>query len=194
MWKATGTGAYFNDLLITNKKRYNRLTQKEEISVPGLENEYQFNILRNTYPAWGAEIEFVEKVFMMRHLIKRWNNHKINFSPSSIAQIKALSLKMAPGSYKPLLPQEAKDQLVKIYEKGDEILDESLSAQCGIVKTLDDYLKPALLSQNRQAWTAGNQLAMREELRELYQVYTGLFKYAKELYAKNPRIKEFHEE
>jgi hypothetical protein len=50
------------------------------------------------------------------------------------------------------------------------------------------------LYENAEEWQKSSRPTLREDLIEIYTTYRGLTKGAFALHAKNPKIKEFHEE
>lgn len=190
-----GMGNTFDNLGF--KTRTNRKTS--EIT-PGLDAQDPFanfliEIARN--PGAYAEInstlvETVEKMYMMKYMNERWNDLKSGLDEALRMRINRFNVRTTDS--KLLLDPAVKKTLVSIIQGKEDFLKKDALVHAANRKDLDELLKPALSYGNLPLWRANDAVDLREQLIDIYTTYGGLVRTGFAIHAKNPKIKEFHEE
>jgi hypothetical protein len=194
LWQQTGMGRKFNALGLTTITYH-----KTHFVTPGLEEVDPFKIFRQEVqnnPLLYSDmsenlINLVENMYMMKYLNVRWKRlQETRFDQDLVQAIQECNLRNS-GS-KPLLEESVKNTLCSILQ--EDFLQSPAIVHATTAKELDDKLRPSLLHENVASWKSSARPTLREELIDIYTTYGGLVRTGFAIHAKNPKIKEFHEE
>ena len=194
LWQQTGMGQKFIALGLATITHH-----KTHFVTPGLEEVDPFKIFRQEVqnnPLLYSDISenlinLVENMYMMKYLNVRWKRlQETRFDQDLVQAIRECNLRNSES--KPLLEESVKNTLCSILQ--EDFLQRPAIVHATTAKELDDKLRTSLLHENVASWKSSARPTLREELIDIYTTYRGLSKGAFALHAKNPKIKEFHEE
>jgi hypothetical protein len=189
----TALGQEFDNLRFHSRTHF-----KTKQQIRGLDAENPFQLVRvlaksdpSTY-GWAGEnlIDQMEKMYMMHYMQRHWQHLKANFDGDLIESIKGCNLRTEEG--KPLLEERAKVILCSLIE--EEPLKEGAIALASKAKDLDQLLSPTLSYKYADLWASSKRTTLRKDVMDIYTTYRGLVRTGLILSAKNPKIKEFHDE
>ncbi len=194
LWQQTGMGRDFNSLKLATTTHH-----KTGVVTAGLEEQDPFKIFRQKVkdkPVKYSDIsenliELCENMYMMKYLNARWKHlQTTRFDQDLVGAIRGCNLRNKDS--KPLLEEGVKATLCSMLQ--EDFLQKPAIVHATTAKELDDKLRSSLLYENAEEWQKSSRPTLREDLIEIYTTYRGLTKGAFALHAKNPKIKEFHEE
>jgi hypothetical protein len=194
LWQQTSMGRDFNSLKLATT-----IHHKTRVVTAGLEEQDPFKIFRQKVkdkPVKYSDIsenliELCENMYMMKYLNARWKHlQTTRFDQDLVRAIRGCNLRNKDS--KPLLEEGIKATLCSMLQ--EDFLQKPAIVHATTAKELDDKLKSSLLYENAEEWQKSSRPTLREDLIEIYTTYRGLTKGAFALHAKNPKIKEFHEE
>jgi hypothetical protein len=194
LWQQTGMGRVFNSFKWVTTKHHT----SHQVTL-GLEEQDPFKVFRQKVknkPVKYSDIsenliDLCENMYMMKYLNARWRHlQERRFDQDLAAAIRGCNLRDKDS--KPLLEEGIKVTLCSMLR--EDFLREPAIVHATTAKELDDKLRSSLLYENAEEWQRSSRPTLREDLIEIYTTYRGLTKGAFALHAKNPKIKEFHEE